>query len=694
MKTSLSSKKSTNYLKIGKAAKILGVSVDTLRRWEKAGKITAIRTPGGTRLYSLTALKKINPESVADFQAKSFTTEELLKETHRILDIKDDQPSDFQLQDTASDFQYPKSKLTTKFLISFALLSVITLLITSWITASYLTNPSQTQQFFKNNIASGLFSPFHKLAEVAVEEISPAQAELLGFNKTPEVSVSIPGTDTENVLAVTNTSPFLEVNADTQINGSLFVRDSVNGLIMEATPSGSTFTMNAGTTTLTVTKDALLDQDVSTTATPTFNTLSLSSAENQLVFQSGGPTGTLTWTPTADRIITLPDATTTLAGIDNTQTLTNKSMSGSSNTFTNIPNSAFANSKITITAGTNLTGGGDINLGSSATIALKDSPSITGTLTVSGATTLSSTLAVNGTTALTGAAVLSSASLSIGGVAYTFPSAQGAANTALIDDGSGGLTWTSLATGGGWTVSGNYTYLTNASGNAGIGTATPGSKLTIIGNVGIGTSAAGARLQVNGGGLFGWGTASVAGPSNGLAVSGNVGIGTTSPLYALDVSGTIRTTALLTPYAQTKTVATSGADYTSIQSAIDSLTCSAAAPCLVKVMPGVYTENVTMKAYVTLIGSGREVTKITASSGVTVTNMVGNTRLEGFTIEQTGTTSSDGGVSGFDTSGITVVSDVAVNSTGAYGIYFPSTATIILENSTITRTGTGGVGWA
>ena len=44
-------KKSANFLKIGQTAKVLGVSIDTLRRWEKIGKITAIRTAGGTRLY-------------------------------------------------------------------------------------------------------------------------------------------------------------------------------------------------------------------------------------------------------------------------------------------------------------------------------------------------------------------------------------------------------------------------------------------------------------------------------------------------------------------------------------------------------------------------------------------------------------------------------------------------------------------
>lgn len=52
-------------------------------------------------------------------------------------------------------------------------------------------------------------------------------------------------------------------------------------------------------------------------------------------------------------------------------TLTNKSMSGLSNTFTNIPNSALVNSSITLTSGTGITvTGSPVSLGGSATIAL------------------------------------------------------------------------------------------------------------------------------------------------------------------------------------------------------------------------------------------------------------------------------------------------------------------------------------
>jgi predicted site-specific integrase-resolvase len=44
-------------LPIGAAARALGVSTSTLRRWEASGKLTPVRTEGGQRRYDLAALR-------------------------------------------------------------------------------------------------------------------------------------------------------------------------------------------------------------------------------------------------------------------------------------------------------------------------------------------------------------------------------------------------------------------------------------------------------------------------------------------------------------------------------------------------------------------------------------------------------------------------------------------------------------
>ena len=46
-----------NLVSIGKAAKILGVSEITLRRWDSEGKLPSIKTQGGHRRYDISKLK-------------------------------------------------------------------------------------------------------------------------------------------------------------------------------------------------------------------------------------------------------------------------------------------------------------------------------------------------------------------------------------------------------------------------------------------------------------------------------------------------------------------------------------------------------------------------------------------------------------------------------------------------------------
>lgn len=43
---------------IGEAARIFGVTVATVRRWEREGKISAERTPGGQRRFNRAEIER------------------------------------------------------------------------------------------------------------------------------------------------------------------------------------------------------------------------------------------------------------------------------------------------------------------------------------------------------------------------------------------------------------------------------------------------------------------------------------------------------------------------------------------------------------------------------------------------------------------------------------------------------------
>jgi hypothetical protein len=48
-----------DILRVSEAAKILGISPQTLRNWEKLGRITAQRSPGGQRYYRLSEVQRL-----------------------------------------------------------------------------------------------------------------------------------------------------------------------------------------------------------------------------------------------------------------------------------------------------------------------------------------------------------------------------------------------------------------------------------------------------------------------------------------------------------------------------------------------------------------------------------------------------------------------------------------------------------
>jgi excisionase family DNA binding protein len=52
--------KLSDFVQVKDAARLLGVSADTIRRWDRAGKLTAVRHPiNNYRLYKLADLEVI-----------------------------------------------------------------------------------------------------------------------------------------------------------------------------------------------------------------------------------------------------------------------------------------------------------------------------------------------------------------------------------------------------------------------------------------------------------------------------------------------------------------------------------------------------------------------------------------------------------------------------------------------------------
>src|SRR5258705_11175734 len=49
-------------IRVGEAAEVLGVSIDTLRRWESAGRLKVSRSKGGQRLVAMSEIRRLQTQ--------------------------------------------------------------------------------------------------------------------------------------------------------------------------------------------------------------------------------------------------------------------------------------------------------------------------------------------------------------------------------------------------------------------------------------------------------------------------------------------------------------------------------------------------------------------------------------------------------------------------------------------------------
>lgn len=273
--------------------------------------------------------------------------------------------------------------------------------------------------------------------------------------------------------------------------------------------------------------DVGLDQSLTATDSPKFASMNLTGGANQLVL---GNNGTITWSPTGSRVGTIPDATGTFLFDSAGQTISNKTISGSNNTFSNIPVSALASSAVTINTSGTLSGGGSVTLGGS--ISLSGSGGVTSTasagylpLQTAGGNLGNSVLTQNGTTLQvsgTDAVTVSSAScvVAANGIVTGSGACPGGASKWQLNAGvvSPNDVTQSLAIGGSATSSAKFLVY-------GV------SVLNPVASVSASSSQAAFVIDNTVGDLF---TASSSGLGRfSIAQNGNVAIGTTAPQQKL-----------------------------------------------------------------------------------------------------------------------------------------------------------------
>lgn len=172
--------------------------------------------------------------------------------------------------------------------------------------------------------------------------------------------------------------------------GSLMTLVNTGVLSLTGTNNQIAVSTASGTITLS------LPQNVNTGASPTFAGLTLSNNSNQLAFGTTN-IGILSWLPTAARTLILPDAADTLVGKATTDIFTNKTISAVSNTISGLTNTNFsgtagitnanlANSSVTLSTSSPLSGGSSVSLGGSLTLSCPTCVNINETATMSAGT--------------------------------------------------------------------------------------------------------------------------------------------------------------------------------------------------------------------------------------------------------------------------------------------------------------------
>ena len=174
--------------------------------------------------------------------------------------------------------------------------------------------------------------------------------------------------------------------------------------------------------------------------------------------------GSLLWNTTTDKWIAGPSGSELeIDTISGTATLTNKTISGASNTLSNIGNGSLTNSSVTVTAGTGMSGGGAVSLGGTVTLtnagvtSLTTNTGLSSNVSATGAVTITNTITNNNqltngagylTTAVTSAVAGTGVAVSAATGAVTFSIGQAVATSSNVQFNALGVGTAAPATAG------------------------------------------------------------------------------------------------------------------------------------------------------------------------------------------------------------------------------------------------------
>lgn len=401
-------------ISIRDAAEFLGVSTKTLRRWEARGILVPLRTAGNQRRYS--------KKEILSFQKPNLYS----KRPQNTTFVQDFTPVGKKIENKIN-------RLESKGVAA----------ITDIAAPEEMSNFEEIfQQELSNN-------------QVAIESLLSKEVKkpILPFSLQHAKSFLLTGTAfvlvccsliflTSFFSSFSLLSFFAEPGGIDGLEGLAKAKRTTEQVLAAATGPGPKISFNI---------PAIFKQGVLFEEPATISANLLGLGDNLAISSDTQTTSVTALVPTLS-------SNDTFLFENQAQTVTNKSISGATNTLSNIPNSALDNSSITINTSGNITGGGVVALGDSITLTGGSSgvtqitagtdisiSGSTGNVTINDTSTLATVTGRGATTStdltLNGAVTFGSTT-TLNGIAYTWPSAQ-TAGYVLSTDGSGALSWIS-----------------------------------------------------------------------------------------------------------------------------------------------------------------------------------------------------------------------------------------------------------